>query len=148
MDELSAKELDELRELFAAHDRNGDGRLTLEELRASFESGEEPTEAELRGLLVKADANGDDSIDFPEFLAFMQRRMSYFGVGDEVREEFDAFDTDRDGFVSIEELHQVMQKVGEQMSREEAESALRRADRDGDGRLSYPEFVAFMLGPR
>jgi calmodulin len=70
------------------------------------------------------------------------------GPWDEIRADFDAFDRNRDGLVSIDELLQVMGKVGEKMTREEAEASLRRGDSDGDGQLSYEEFVAFMLSPR
>jgi calmodulin len=70
------------------------------------------------------------------------------GLEAETREAFDAFDRDGDGLVSIEELLHVMENVGEKMTHEEAEASLRRADLDGDGRLSYGEFIAFMLAPR
>jgi len=144
--ELTEEQVTELREAFSAHDRDGDGRITLQELRQTLERlGEEPTDAELRVLIVKADADGNEMIDFAEFLAFMSRRMREPGAGDEIREAFDAFDRDRDGLVSIDELLQVMERLGEKMTREEAEASLRRADSDGDGQLTYEEFVTFMM---
>jgi Ca2+-binding EF-hand superfamily protein len=68
------------------------------------------------------------------------------GPEGELRADFDAFDTNGDGLVSIEELLTLMDRIGETLSREEAENALRRGDTDGDGQLSFDEFVAFMLG--
>jgi regulator of nucleoside diphosphate kinase len=70
------------------------------------------------------------------------------GAPGEIRDAFDAFDTNRDGLVSIEELLTLMDQIGEALSREEAEDALRRGDTDGDGQLSFDEFIAFMLGVR
>ncbi|WP_224242661.1 EF-hand domain-containing protein [Hyalangium gracile] len=149
MEELTDDQVSELREAFSEHDGNGDGRITLQELRQALERlGEEPTEAELKGLLVKADADGNETIDFSEFLAFIRRRMSSTGAEGEMREAFEAFDRNRDGLVSIDELLQVMERLGEKMSRQEAEASLRRGDSDGDGQLSYEEFVAFMMSPR
>jgi calmodulin len=78
----------------------------------------------------------------------MPQRTWEPGPEGEMREAFDAFDNDRDGLVSIEELLDVMDKIGETLSREEAERALRRGDIDGDGRLGFDEFVAFMLSVR
>jgi Ca2+-binding EF-hand superfamily protein len=70
------------------------------------------------------------------------------GPEGEIRADFDAFDENGDGLVSIEELLTLMDRIGEQMSREEAADALRRADTDRDGQLSFEEFVAFMLGAK
>ena len=75
-------------------------------------------------------------------------RPSEPGPESEIREAFDAFDKNGDGLVSIEELLKVMAKAGEKMSRAEAEDSMRRADTDGDGQLSFDEFVAFMLSVR
>lgn len=149
VDELTREEVARLREAFSSYDTDGDGRITVQELKEKLKRlGEEPTGAELKGLLVKADADGNQTIDFPEFLAFMSRRLGEPAPGDEVREAFDAFDANGDGLVSIDELLRIMERVGAKMTREEAEDSLRRGDSDGDGQLSYDEFVAFMLGPR
>jgi Ca2+-binding EF-hand superfamily protein len=146
---LTGQQLAELRDAFSAHDKNGDGRITLQELREALEKlDEEPADAELRALMLKADADGNQSIDFAEFLAFMRRRMSQRGAEDEIRDAFDTFDRNGDGLVSIDELLQVMDLLGETMTRQEAEDSLRRADSDGDDQLTYQEFVAFMMGPR
>ncbi len=138
VDELTEEQVAALREAFSAHDRDGDGRITLHELRQALErQGEEPTDAELRGLLVRTDADGNQSIELAEFLAFMSRRMRAAGPQDEIREAFDAYDRNRDGLVSIDELLQVMGMLGEKMTREEAEASLRRGDSYGDGQLTY-----------
>ena len=70
------------------------------------------------------------------------------GPPGEIRDAFDAFDTNGDGLVSIEELLTLMDQIGETLSREEAEDALRRGDTDGDGQLSFDEFIAFTLSAR
>ena len=75
----------------------------------------------------------------------MPRAVHQFGPNGEIREAFNAFDRNGDGLVSIEELLKLMVQIGEDMTREEAEDALRRADMDGDGQLSFDEFIAFML---
>lgn len=70
------------------------------------------------------------------------------GAKGELRGAFDAFDKNGDGLVSIEELLKLMDQIGEDMSRTEAEDALRRGDTDGDGQLSFEEFLAFMFSAR
>jgi calmodulin len=73
----------------------------------------------------------------------MPRRLR--GPTDQSREDFDAFDKNGDGLVSIAELLKLMGEIGEDLSPAEAGDALRRADTDGDGELSFDEFIAFML---
>jgi calmodulin len=146
---LTGQQLAELRDAFSAHDKNGDGRITLQELRQALEElDEEPADAELRALMIQADTDGNQSIDFAEFLAFMSRRMSQRGAEGEIRDAFDTFDRNGDGLVSVDELLQLMELLGETMTRQEAEDSLRRADSNGDGQLTYEEFVAFMMSSR
>ena len=78
----------------------------------------------------------------------MPQRVQAPGPHGEIRDAFDTFDTNGDGLVSIEELLELMDQIGENMSRAEAEDALRRGDTDGDGQLSFDEFIAFMLSTR
>jgi Ca2+-binding EF-hand superfamily protein len=75
----------------------------------------------------------------------MPRREREYGPEGEIRRAFDAFDKNGDGLVSIGELLQLMEQVGQRLSRKEAENALRRGDTDGDGQLSFDEFIAFMM---
>ena len=38
-------------------------------------SGQNPTEAELQDMIIEVDADGNGTIDFPEFLSLMARKM-------------------------------------------------------------------------
>ncbi len=41
--------------------------------------GQNPTEAELQDMINEVDADGNGTIDFPEFLALMARKMKVGG---------------------------------------------------------------------
>lgn len=41
--------------------------------------GQNPTEAELQDMINEVDADGNGTIDFPEFLNLMQRKMQVRG---------------------------------------------------------------------
>lgn len=45
------------------------------------------------------------------------------------------------------QLRNVMLNLGERLSEEEAEQMIREADLDGDGVVSYEEFVRMMMMP-
>jgi calmodulin len=78
-------------------------------------------------------------IDFPEFLILMsQKKKSTIRDNPEyLRKCFAIFDKDNDGFISRDELRNIMTNLGEQLSVQEVEEMIRVADLDGDGRLNY-----------
>ena len=55
------------------------------------------------------------------------------------------FDKNKDGFVDAKELKKVTTTLGETLTNEEVDAFMAEADIDGDGRLSYDEFVKMML---
>ena len=57
-------------------DKDGDGTITTKELGTVMRSlGQNPTEAELQDMINEVDADGNGTIDFPEFLTLMARKM-------------------------------------------------------------------------
>ena len=53
---------------FAIFDANGDGQISIDDLRTITRSlGEELSEEELHEIIKDIDTNGDDMIDFTEF---------------------------------------------------------------------------------
>jgi hypothetical protein len=57
-------------------DKDGDGTITTKELGTVMRSlGQNPTEAELQDMINEVDADGNGTIDFPEFLTLMARKV-------------------------------------------------------------------------
>lgn len=57
-------------------DRRAQGTITTKELGTVMRSlGQNPTEAELKEMIREVDADGNGTIDFPEFLSLMARKM-------------------------------------------------------------------------
>ena len=52
--------------------------------------GQNPTEAELMDMIQEIDADGSGTIDFPEFLTMMARKMKDTDSEEEVSEEVSA----------------------------------------------------------
>ncbi|XP_026680455.1 calmodulin [Diaphorina citri] len=87
---------------------------------------------------------GNGTIDFPEFLTMMARKMKDTDSEEEIREAFRVFDKDGNGFISAAELRHVMTNLGEKLTDEEVDEMIREADIDGDGQVNYEEFVTMM----
>jgi calmodulin len=83
------------------------------------------------------DADGNGTIDFPEFLTMMARKMKDTDSEEEIREAFRVFDKDGNGFISAAELRHVMTNLGEKLTDEEVDEMIREADIDGDGQVNY-----------
>ncbi|KAN0082579.1 hypothetical protein V8E55_008374 [Tylopilus felleus] len=121
---------------------DGDGTITTKELGTVMRSlGQNPTEAELQDMINEVDADGNGTIDFPEFLTMMARKMRDTDSEEEIREAFKVFDKDGNGFISAAELRHVMTNLGEKLTETEVEEMIREADVDGDGQINYDEFV-------
>ena len=135
----------EFKEAFSLFDKDGDGTITTKELGTVMRSlGQNPTEAELQDMINEVDADGNGTIDFPEFLTMMARKMKDTDSEEEIREAFRVFDKDGNGFISAAELRHVMTNLGEKLTDEEVDEMIREADIDGDGQVNYEEFVTMM----
>eukprot|EP01018_Ginkgo_biloba_P008250 Gb_30717 [translate_table: standard] len=145
-DQLTEDQIAEFKEAFSLFDKDGDGCITTKELGTVMRSlGQNPTEAELQDMINEVDADGNGTIDFPEFLNLMARKMKDTDSEEELKEAFKVFDKDQNGFISAAELRHVMTNLGEKLTDEEVDEMIREADVDGDGQVNYEEFVKMML---
>ena len=74
-DELTDEEQAEYREAFNLFDKDGNGRITVSEIREVMVSmgGNKPTDDEIRDLIADIDTDNNGTLEFEEFLVFMQR---------------------------------------------------------------------------
>mmetsp|Transcript_6144 Transcript_6144/g.10526 ORF Transcript_6144/g.10526 Transcript_6144/m.10526 type:complete len:314 (+) Transcript_6144:44-985(+) len=145
-DQLTEEQIAEFKEAFSLFDKDGDGTITTKELGTVMRSlGQNPTEAELTDMINEVDADGNGTIDFPEFLTMMARKMKDTDSEEEILEAFKVFDKDGNGLISAAELRYIMTNLGEKLTDEELDDMTRGADVDGDGKLNYEEFVRTMM---
>uniref|UniRef100_A0A8C1ZBM7 Calmodulin n=1 Tax=Cyprinus carpio TaxID=7962 RepID=A0A8C1ZBM7_CYPCA len=115
-DQLTEEQIAEFKEAFSLFDKDGDGTITTKELGTVMRSlGQNPTEAELQDMINEVDADGNGTIDFPEFLTMMARKMKDTDSEEEIREAFRVFDKDGNGYISAAELRHVMTNLGENL---------------------------------
>jgi calcium-dependent protein kinase len=144
--QLNDDQIKELRETFTAMDVNGDGLLTLEELKTGLSrAGLSALPSDLEKIMDGIDADGSGEIDYTEFLAATIDRRSYMRE-DVCWTAFNVFDLNHDGKISQEELRLVLQNedVEAILGVQEAEELMGHVDTNGDGNIDFDEFMAMM----
>merc|ERR1711865_534405 len=146
-EQLTEEQIAEFKEAFSLFDKDGDGTITTKELGIVMRSlGQNPTVAELQDMINEVDADDNGTVDFPEFLSLMSRKMKDTDTEEELIEAFKVFDRDGGGFINAAELRHVMTNLGEKLEDEEVDEMIRESDVDGDGQVNYEEFVRMMMG--
>ncbi len=148
--ELTPAQVKQFRDAYDVFDKDGDGGITTEELGYVMRAlGQNPSDDEVENMFSDVDADGSGEIEFDEFLKIMQRRVvsisSTGNTGENWMEAFKIFDQDGDGFITALELGRVLKNMGEELKDYELDEMIQEADKDGDGRLNYEEFLNIMV---
>lgn len=147
-DQLTEEQIAEYYEAFRQFDTTSEGSITMKDLgKVMMALGHNPTHAELREMThayADPDSNGEELVDFPDFLALVAKSVQDTDSHDELREAFKAFDRNGDDIIDAAELRLIMSKLGEQLTDAEIDEMIQTADRDGDGQVHYEEFVNMM----
>ena len=108
-DQLTEEQIGFFKEAFNLFDKDGNGFINTNELASVLRSlGQNNTEAELQEMISEIDSDDNGSIDFPEFLTMMARKMKENNnIKDEIHEIFKVFDKEGNGFISVAELKSV-----------------------------------------
>ena len=139
----------ELKRVFQLFDRNGDGRITKKELNDSLENlGIFIPDKELIQMIEKIDINGDGCVDIDEFGELYQSIMDERDEEEDMKEAFNVFDQNGDGFITVEELRSVLASLGLKQGRtvEDCKKMIKKVDVDGDGMVNFKEFKQMMKG--
>jgi calcium-dependent protein kinase len=98
--QLQEKDILELGNLFKQIDKNGDGMLSLEELKHALETQKEKTSlAEIKKIIDTIDTDHSGSINYTEFIASCLEE-SVIAKEDNMHMAFRLLDTDNNGKVS------------------------------------------------
>ena len=78
--------------------------------------GHQMSKQEISDMIREADSDDKGAIDFPEFLAFLVRKMSEQDPEEFYAEMFNLYDKDKNGYVSFGDLKQQMALAGENLT--------------------------------
>lgn len=139
------EQINEFKEAFSIFDRDGDGTITIKELKSVMRSlGLNPSDVELQDMINEIDLDSNGTIEFSEFLAMMTVKQKDSDADQELLEAFKMFDRDGNGYISAAELRYVMTNLSDRLTDEEVDDLMREADLDGDGQINFEEFKKMM----
>ena len=141
--QASPDDIKELKTLFMSIDVNGDGSLTLEELKKGL-AGKQNGEY-LLAIMKGADTDGSGEINYTEFLA-ATIDANVFLREDYLRTAFNMFDKDRSGKIDNEEVIALLtgEDLGSHVSKTAIGAAMKEIDANGDGEIDFEEFMEMM----
>eukprot|EP00736_Rhodelphis_marinus_P010772 Rmarinus@m.7424 len=148
--------------------------FTLDEIKALYKHFQDISSAEVDdGVIDKAefqkslglrdglfvdrmfglfDANGDQEINFREFIVGLSVFCPRAEVKDKMKFSFQVYDFDGDGYITKEELKQMLEATlvennlsltGQQVD-DLVTATFQEADTDGDGTISFEEYCAMV----
>ncbi|XP_060080010.1 calmodulin-beta-like [Ylistrum balloti] len=134
-----------LQDAFNMFDIDGNGSISVEELGLAMRSiGENPSSKEIRQIVECADLDRNGTIEFEEFVVMVADRLKDFDAISEMKEAFEVFDQDGDGFLDKDDIQRAMEGLGVSLTAPEVTQMMEVADANKDGRLDYKEFVAML----
>lgn len=137
---LTNSERAKVRQHFLDMDKTRGGTITLSELRNVLVDKFDLPDEETRAIFEALDSNHDEEIYYTDFLAAMvsTRIEVHDGL---LKQAFARFDIDRSGYITADNLKDILGDACEGL---DVSQLLKEADLLNDGRISYPEFVAYI----
>nr|XP_022331532.1 calmodulin-A-like [Crassostrea virginica]XP_022331533.1 calmodulin-A-like [Crassostrea virginica] len=140
--------LTEIKTLFSVFDKNKDGFLTAKEVAALLQSGKLsvsiPYNA-VQKIVRGVDQKDKKMVNITQLTELLGQHCSEFNPMGDMLEAFKVFDKNGDGVISVSELRQVMNNLGERLTDRELQRMFQNADQDGDGEINFNEFLKMMM---
>ena len=154
MSTISTEEVLQLQGEFAGLDQDGNGEIEIDELGSLLKSMRiklQLSEADIRRALKQIDRDGDGTVDIPELNRVIEKYdangIIYKALSQrsQIRREFERFDTDKSGFITKDELVEIVNdRTGILVSEKVLDRMIKDCDENEDGMINYEEFCTMM----
>lgn len=141
---MAVEDLPDIEKTFKQIDVNNDGKLSREELHVGFSEymSVDLSNEELDDLMNKADVDRSGYIDYSEFITVASNRSKILSSAN-LRRAFEAFDADRSGSITKDEILAMLGRTN--CTAQVCEKIIKEVDLDGNGEIDMKEFESMML---
>lgn len=142
---VSLQDTKTMREVFKSMDKNGDGRLSREELVEKYNEvmTAEEAQEEVNNIMRQVDSDESGYIDYTEFLKATLDTKVLLST-ENLKKSFELFDSDGSGTITITELKRILE-MGMGMNAKIWREMLKEFDKNGDGVIDIEEFRNIIL---
>lgn len=130
--------------MFKAFDKNGDGKLSMEEVKTGYieHYGRIMSDEDVEKMFKAVDSDNSGFIDYSEFVvaAMNEKQLT---TNDKLQAAFKMFDKDGSGVISASEIKEVL-GFGGNLDNAAIDAIIKQVDENGDGEISFEEFVTMM----
>ena len=151
---IPTEKIEELEQEFFGLDKDGNGEISVEEVESLLRTMRVKlrlSESEIRKTLKIIDTDGDGTIDIVELNNIIEQYdtdgVIYKALSQrlEIRNEFKKYDTDNSGYITKDELVQVVKdRTGVTVSERMLTGMMEGCDENDDGQIDYEEFCTLM----
>ena len=137
---LSQDELNNVSQIFAQFDKNGNGVLSRDELIDGYRTikGVNFSEKEIDDLIKRVDADGSGDINYSEFISVAVPQEKLLSA-ERLEKLFKVFDKDGDNEVTIQEIKMLLDAC-KMVDEKAIQRAIKEVDKIGRGKLTFREF--------
>ncbi len=140
---LNENDVKELKEIFQSIDKNGDGSLSIDELKNGLDlinkkKNLNMSEEELCNIFKAIDLDSNGVINYNEFIAatFDRKKVE---MKEHLYQAFKTFDVNKDGKISLKELEKIITPETKD-DVEKIKILFEKVDKDGNGEIDFDEF--------
>jgi len=130
---LTKAEKENLAKIFKAIDKNGDGKLSKEEILEGYDLffGKNLDKVDIEKMFDAVDIDRSGYIDYSEFVIATMNEKQLL-TNEKLQSAFKMFDKDGSGLISAEEIKEVL-GFGKTLSEEAVNEIIKQVDENGDG---------------
>ena len=133
------------KQVFKVYDHEGTNTIKIENTEIVIQSmGLNPTKNDVTKYKSQLDPNNTGFFDLKALMSVIQNNNTEINLVEQAKEAFYVLDADGSGGISSVELKHVLSNLGERLDPKELDIAFANADNDGDGELSFNEFLKFV----
>ena len=143
---LSKQEKESMAKVFKAFDKNGDGKLSMEEVKEGYLNhyGKMISDEEVEAMFKQVDTDNSGYIDYSEFLVAAINEEQIMS-NEKLKAAFNMFDKDGSGYITHDEIREVLSFGGvNKMNKDAIDTIVKQVDENNDGAISFDEFAAMM----